>query len=67
MIGFSAILFPSVRYDGDNLVILEKEFVPSPDKDAWEETLSTEDLDYSQRILYANGERLVLPGADMPY
>jgi len=55
--GFSAILFPSVRYDGDNLVVLNQEFTPKPVQEPQPETVTDADLEYSKRIMYANGQR----------
>jgi hypothetical protein len=65
--GFSAILFPSVQYDGDNLVVLDKDFTPKPDGEPWEEILTDDDLDYSRHTFYANGQRFVIPSLDCAF
>lgn len=64
LVGFSAIIFPSVRYDGENLVLLDKDFRPKPDQEPQQETLTAEDLDYSRRTMYANSRRIVIANFD---
>lgn len=62
--GFSAILFRSVRYDGDNLVVFKEDWTPKPYGEPKQLTLTAEDLDYSSRTCFNQGERLALPNFD---
>ncbi len=65
--GFSAILFPSVRYDGDNLVVFKEDWTPKPDGEPRKETLTEEDLDYSNRTGFNEGQRWVIPNFDLAF
>jgi hypothetical protein len=65
--GFSAILFPSVRYDGDNLVVFKEDWTPKPDGEPREETLTEEDLDYSNRTGFHEGQRWAIPNIDLAF
>lgn len=64
--GFSAILFRSVRYDGDNLVVFKEDWQPKPHGEPTQITLAADDRRHSKGMLFHNGERFVLPNYDLP-
>lgn len=62
--GFSGVLYSSVRYGGQNLVVFNSDWNPKADGDSYELSLTEEDLMIEGKFVFNQGERAFLLGGN---